>query len=62
MVKPMFSIVGKDGKPYKMQIGNGCWQQFFFEHDLDMLGTTCEMLNASNTGDKCKPYSVKQVM
>ena len=62
MSKPMFSIVNKDGKPYKMQIGGGCWQWYFFEKDLGMLNTTCEMLNASNTSDKYKPYSVKQVM
>ena len=62
MIKPMFSIVGNDGKPYKMQIGCGCYQQYFFEKDLDMLNTTCEMLNASKTRDRCKPYSVKQVM
>lgn len=62
MSKPLFSIVDKDGKPYKFQIGNGCWQWYFFENDLEMLNATCEMLNASKCGDKCKPYSVKQVM
>lgn len=62
MVKPMFSIVGKDGKCYKFQICCGCWQWLFFEKDLEMLNTTCEMLNASKTHDKGKPYSVKQVI
>lgn len=62
MLKPMFSIVDKDGKPFKMQVGGGCYQRYFFENDLEMLSTTCEMLNVSKTHNKCKPYSVKQVM
>ena len=62
MSKTLFSIVDKYGKHYKMQTGGGCWQWYFFEKDLEMLNTTCEMLNASNTHDKCKPYCVKQIM
>ena len=62
MSKPMFSIVDKDGKPYKMQSGGGCYEWLFFEKDLEMLNATCEMLNASKVGAKYKPYSVKQVM
>ena len=62
MLKPMFSIVDKDGKPYKMQTCCGCYQQYFFECDLEMLNTTCKMLNESKCGGKHKPYSVKQVM
>ena len=62
MPKPIFSIVDKDDKPYKMQTCNGCYQWYFFENDLEMLHATCEMLNASKVGSKHKPYSVKQVM
>ena len=58
----LFSIVDKDGKPFKFQTGGGCWQWLFFEKDLDMLNATCEMLNASRVGGKYKPYSVKQVL
>ena len=62
MIKPMFSIVDKFGNSYKMQTCGGCYQWLFFEKDLDMLNTTCAMLNTSNTNSKYKPYSVKQVM
>ena len=62
MIKPMFSIVDKNGKSFKFQTCNGCYQWLFFEHELEMLNTYCEMLNASKCGDKYKPYSVKQVM
>ena len=62
MVKPMFSILNKDGTPYKFQICNGCYQWYFFEKDLEMLHSVCEQLNASPVGGKYKPYSVKQVM
>lgn len=61
MGRHLFSIVDKDGKPYKMQSGGG-WQWYFFEEDLGMLNTTCEMLNASKTPYRGKPYSVRQVL
>lgn len=62
MLKPMFSIVNKDGKPFGFQIGCGCWQHYFFEKDLEYLHDICGKLNTSPIGGKYKPYSVKQVM